>query len=104
MSCGFCRQTQADGFRKECPGLDYVDACPTGEVPKLSPVNREFVALFVRMLPGLSSSTGGYDYNAIKVVMDIHGVPVMARPEILDKVISVIMVMDAERQRRNERT
>jgi hypothetical protein len=53
------------------------------------------------MLPGLVGQ-GGYDYNAIQVILDSFGVEKDHRPNIVRKVVSLIDVIEKERKAREK--
>jgi len=44
----------------------------------------------------------GYDYSAIQVVMDIHGIPSSRRPAILKQITNIIGVINEEKRRRRQ--
>ncbi|MBW2341222.1 MAG: hypothetical protein JRF50_12915 [Deltaproteobacteria bacterium] len=91
MTCSVCRRAQEDGFRKfRCRGIETVEACHTGEVPKLIRENEPFWFLFQRMLPGLFDGYGGVNFTAIFQVLDLYKVPAGQRPIIHDKCLVVI--------------
>lgn len=52
------------------------------------------------MLPGLTRDSG-YDYGAIQVVFDMHGIDPARRPALLRQIVTLIEVLDkAKRERR----
>ncbi len=99
MTCELCRDEQEGGFRARCPGIELVDACPTGEVPKLSAENRRFWLLFERILPGLFDGWGGVNYSAIREVLDLYEVPAGERPIAFDKCLVVVEVIQEIREK-----
>ena len=100
MTCEFCRRTQDDGFRTEkCAGIDFVERCPRGEIPKLLLVNKDFTFLLFRILPGLIDGMGGFKYESIQVIMEEYDVPKGMRPIIFDKCIVVIAAIKEMRDK-----
>ena len=100
MSCTLCQWAQGDGFRTDkCLGIDKVEECPTGEMPKLSPKNRGFWFLFMKILPGLMDGYGAFKFEAIKFIMDEYQVDPGQRPIIHEKCL---VAMGAIREVRNE--
>ena len=81
--------------------MPKITECPEGKIPTLSAENSEIWALFRLMLPGLVHQ-GGYDYNAIQVILDIHGIPAGRRPGMISKIITLIGVVDKERANRDK--
>jgi hypothetical protein len=53
------------------------------------------------MLPGLVRQDG-YDYNAIKVVLDVYGVEQKGRPRIMTSINKLIDVINAEKRAREK--
>ena len=51
------------------------------------------------MLPGLVGK-GGYDYNAIQVVFDVHEIERGKRADMLNLITKLIDVVEAERRSR----
>ena len=99
-----CRRSQDDGFRDiKCRGIENVDECPTGEVARLSEENRKFWHLFIKMLPGLCTAEGGFDFRAIDFVFETYRVPEGQRFILLDRCIIVIDVIKEIRQRLREK-
>lgn len=52
------------------------------------------------MMPGLIRRDG-YDYTAIEVVLNAHGIEQARRPEMLGKVTRIIDTLEKERRKRN---
>lgn len=99
MTCGFCRRAQEDGFKEiDCKGIDAVDECPAGEVPKLSPSNLRAWFLISRILPGLFDGYGAANYEAIEAVFRIYQTPPGQRAVLLDKCIIVISAIQEARE------
>jgi len=99
MTCDFCRRTQEDGLKEiDCKGIDAVDECPAGEVPKLSPPNLRAWFLISRILPALMDGYGGVNYGTIEAVFRIYQVPSGQRPILLDKCIAVISAIREVRE------
>ena len=91
MTCGICRRSQEDGFRKfECDGIDAVETCQTGEVPKLMEENQAFWELFLKILPGLFDGYGAPRLESIVAVLDVFGVEHGQRPVLMDKCLALI--------------
>lgn len=91
MTCGICRRSQKDGFKKiKCDGIESVEKCPGGDIPKLSRENKKAWWLLNRMLPGFYSAQGGFDYSVISLVFNLYNVPAGQRPILYDKFIHVI--------------
>jgi hypothetical protein len=65
----------------------------------LIPDNFEIWNLFQMMIPGLVTQ-GGYDYNAIQVILDSHSIGQAERPQMLAQVIKLIDVIETERRER----
>ena len=104
MTCALCRRSQEDGFRKiRCKGIDHVDECPTGEVPKLLPGNRRFWEICRAALPGLFDGFGGVNYLAISYIMDLYGVPEGQRPIVHDKFLAVVKGIDEIKEQERKR-
>lgn len=99
MTCPLCQRTQADGFRAVCRGIDHVDECPTGEVPKLKENTRQFWWLFERILPGLCNPFGGFDFNAITSVCDTYAIEAGERPVIHELCLVVIEAIQDVREK-----
>ncbi|MFH2076785.1 MAG: hypothetical protein ABIJ57_15835 [Pseudomonadota bacterium] len=98
-----CRLVQQDRGGIKCKGLeDAGGECPEGKIPTLHPDNYEIWGLFQEMTWGLLR-TDGYDYGAIQVVFDIHGIPQARRPEMLNQIVRLIGVVDAERKARADK-
>lgn len=74
--------------------------CPEGKIPTLAPENMEVWSLFHLMMPGLIRRDG-YDYTAIEVVLNAHGIEQARRPEMLGKVTRIIDTLEKERRKRN---
>lgn len=82
-------------MRKErCEGIDTVDACLTGEVPKLSIDNIKFKSLLYRTLPGLFDGFGGVNFLSIDYVMNLCEVSPGQRPIVHDKILQVIAAIE----------
>jgi len=97
--CSICRSAQKDGWVAEkCQGIEYVDKCPRGNVPKLLDENREFWALFEKILPGLCNGKGGFDYRAIDIVFDSYRTPRAIRHIHFDKCLIVIEAIQKIRE------
>ena len=54
------------------------------------------------MLPGLIRHPGGYDYTAIQVIFDTHGIEQAKRPATMAEIVKLINVIDAERKAREK--
>lgn len=76
--------------------------CPEGKIPYLYPTNYETWLLFQQMLSGLIVPQGGYDFSAIKVIMDCNNIETSKRPELTGIIIKLIDVIEAERRARNK--
>jgi hypothetical protein len=77
--------------------LDSVGGiCPQGKIPVLMQENHETWGLFQEMFPGLIMQAG-YDYNAIKVVMDIHGLGQTRRAELMALCVKMIGIISKAR-------
>jgi hypothetical protein len=50
------------------------------------------------MLPGLINPMGGYDYNAIGVVFNVHDIEQDKRSVLLAQYVKVIEVIDKAKQ------
>lgn len=89
-----CIQGQKDGFKGElnCKGIQWENKCPTGDVPKLTGQNLNFLNIYFRIEPGLNLG-GRYDYNAIQIVFDNYQIPPSVRPVYFDKVLVVIQAI-----------
>ena len=100
-----CRRFQKDNQREtKCDGIDTVNKCPTGEVPKLSEENRKFKAFLFRMLPGLCDGFGGFNFMAIQYAMDVFGIARGQRPIVHDKMMQVIVAIeDIRKEKRKDR-
>lgn len=98
-----CRLVQQDQGGIKCEGLDKTEngVCPDGKIPTLSRDNYEIWELFSLMLPGLLRMEG-YDFNAIRIVFDVYGIEQKRRPEMLEQIIKIIGVIDAERRARRD--
>lgn len=69
-NCTLCRNSQKDGFTDvKCQGIEHVEICPVGKVPKLNDENREFQKIFEDIEPGMHNGMGGFDYFAIDMVL-----------------------------------
>jgi hypothetical protein len=55
------------------------------------------------MLPGLINPMGGYDYNAIRVVFDVHNIEQEKRPSLMAQYVKVIEVIDKARQEKAQK-
>jgi len=84
-------------MRVKCGGIDTVDICPTGEVPKLNENNKKFQRLLVRTLPGLFDGFGGVSFFAIDYVMELYSISTGQRPIIHDKFLQVIQAIQESR-------
>jgi len=94
MTCGICRRSQEDGFRKfQCEGIDVAETCQTGEVPKLIEENQGFWELFLKILPGLFDGYGAPRFESIVAVFDVFGVKPGQRPVLMDKCLALIHVI-----------
>lgn len=51
------------------------------------------------MLPGLVRGDGGYDYNAIEVVWNAHGIDQARRPDMLNGIVKLITVVHKAREK-----
>ena len=101
MTCGTCRRIQKDGLRaQQCPGIDAVKKCPTGEIPKLSADNRLFWHVFSRLLPGFTDGLGGFRYEAIPVILDTYNVPEGQRPIFMDRCTAVMAAIMENRKKK----
>jgi len=87
MTCEKCFDEQAGGYRPPCDGIESVDECPYGEVPKLSDENKKFWWLFERIQPGLYDGFGGINYAAITEAFRIYGVPASQRPVVFERCL-----------------
>lgn len=77
--------------------------CPENKIPSLAPQHHELWGLFQLMIPGLTRQSG-YDYGAILIVFDMHGIAQDRRPALLAQCVTLIGVLDearAERARRD---
>jgi len=84
-----------------CKGIRFTDSgiCPKNKIPTLSRDNYEIWGLFSLMLPGLMRMEG-YDYNAIKIVFDIHEIEQARRPQFFKSITSLIDIISAEHRAR----
>jgi len=55
------------------------------------------------MLPGLINPMGGYDYNEIRVVFDVHNIEQEKRPSLMAQYVKVIEVIDKARQEKAQK-
>ena len=95
MTCGICRRSQEDGFREfRCEGIDNVETCRTGEIPKLMPGNRAFAEFFNRVVYGLYDGWGALRVEVIETFLNIYGVPSGQRPVILDKCLALVIAIN----------
>ena len=85
-----------------CEGIEKVGECPDGKIPTLSRANYEAWSLFKEMLPGFVNPMGGYDYNAIEVVFNAHGIEQDKRSVLLAQYVKVIEVIDKVRQEKQK--
>ena len=97
MSCNTCQLAQGQGIREKCGGIDAVDECPTGEVPKLNERNKKFQRLLVRTLPGLFDGFGGVSFYTIDYIMNLYSIGKGQRPIIHDKFLQVIQAIQEQR-------
>lgn len=75
-----------------------VAACPTDEVPKLTPENRRFVESFMgRMMPGLSDGSGGFHITAIDSVIDRFHIPEGQAQVMYDRALVIIRAIQEVR-------
>ena len=96
MDCSLCRRAQDDEFKEvRCAGIDMVEECPEGRVPKLLPENLPAWQFFGRISPGLFNGWGGCDLGAIETGFRVYGVPPQARPHVMDKMLAIINAMRA---------
>lgn len=80
-----------------------ISACPTGEVPKLTPENRRFVdTLLPRIMPGLSDGAGGFHLEAIGTVLDRFGVPDGESQVLFDRGLMIIQALQEVRRIKKE--
>ncbi len=84
-----------------CEGIEKVGECPDGKVPTLAPENFEIWNLFQLMMPGLIRQDG-YDYTAIQVVFDVHGIEQARRPGLMVQITKLIDVIETERRKRTK--
>ena len=105
MECWLCIRSQQDGFYTAvtCKGVEHVNECPrpTDKIPKLSEDNRRFWILFQKILPGLNTGFGGFDYQAIESVFNILQVNCGQRPILLDRCLIVISVIQTIREKQD---
>jgi len=104
MTCGLCRKSRKDKLRDEndCPGIETVDECPTGEVGQLGPELAGFKFLLDRFLPLAFSGMGGVQPDAFRIVFDTWGVPAGQRPVLVDFLLVVVKAMrDAEKNKQD---
>jgi len=81
-----------------CPGIDFVERCPRGLVPKLDPGNEGFLELFLRLLPGLFDGYGAARYEAIDYIMRHYGIQKPMRPIFHDKCLVMIQAVGEIRE------
>lgn len=94
-------QKDQGGIR--CEGLDSAGGnCPDGKIPALLHENRETWRLFQEMLPGLVTQ-GGFDYSAIQIVFDAHGIKQERRSELMSTFVKMIGLIEKVRRERAKR-
>jgi len=98
-----CQRAQRDGFKPglHCRGIETVEKCPIGQVPKLSEGNQRFWHLFSRLLPGLFDGYGGISYSAIAFFIDLFKIEqkdVFFEKSII--IATTIRQIQEERQKR----
>ena len=101
MTCDLCRLVQADQGEIRCEGIEAVGECPEGKIPTLAEEHHEIWELFTLMLPGLVTE-GGYDYNAIAVILDGFAIAPHRRPRMLMQIKQLIGIVDTERRKRQQ--
>lgn len=94
FTCDICQQTQKDGFTKiKCAGIEHVEECRQPEknrVPKLDRRNIPLWNLFAfHIAPGLANGMGGYSYQAIEFIFNLHVDPDI-RGEAMDRILIII--------------
>ena len=102
MTCSTCLKAQKDGFFKyECDGIEHVEKCPRGMVPKLSYDNYCFWDFFHHFLIGLVPDEGAYNLSVLKDIMDVYDISRDQRPIFYD--LSLIVLLELEAVRKIER-
>lgn len=103
--CTVCLLAQRDGLQKkvQCDGIETVDACPLGDVPKLSARNSLFWRFYIRCAPGLYNGMGGFDYGAVVHCLALYAVPHGLREPLMEKVLAVIGALRAVQAREEEK-
>ncbi len=104
-TCGICRRSQRDFYKKHCPGIEVIDECPSKDestrVPKLAESNQGWWRLFRRMQPFLWDGFGGVRIEAVREVMTEFHVPTGQRPIIFDKcLVAIAAIRDVRHQDR----
>lgn len=104
MTCGICRRSQRDGFREvRCEGVETVETCPTGEIPKLLCGNERFSEALLRQIQVLRDGFGGVSAANLQALMDAYGVPVGQRPVCMEKAAAMIRGIDQVREEERDR-
>lgn len=87
-----CIRSQRDGFRKfNCPGIEQVKTCRTGDVPSpLTRENQRVFSFYTKVQAFLFNGMGGADLSAVSAAFDIHQVPPGQRPVVMDRLSIII--------------
>ena len=87
----------------QCDGIETVDICPIGKVPKLTEENERFRFLLFKALPVLCDGFGGFRHDAIDYVLNMYNVPEEQKPIIYDRFLLVIDAIEEARERERKK-
>ena len=93
-----------DGFCNFiCAGIETVNNCPIGNVPKLLVENEDFWQIFLKMLPGLIYDNGGVNYASAQIIIDALGIEKTSHAVIYDKInICAVAIREAQEREREK--
>ncbi len=72
-------------------------------MPKLSAENDRFYFILKRIFPGLHNGSGGFSYEAIKIVFDEYGLTGGKRQVLFDRTVVAVTAIQDHRQEKNEK-
>lgn len=109
MTCSTCSKAQKDGFSKiKCSGIDFVDKCQRGIIPKLHHDNAQFWDFFHHFLIGLIPEEGAYNLSVLKDIADVYNISKGQRAIFYDLSLIVLLAIEevrkAERQKSRQKT
>ena len=83
----------------QCRGIEYVDECPGGWIPKLNERNGDVWQFYRKVAPGLFRETG-YDFKAIELAFSVYDVSF--RDVYMDRLLLIIEAVDEVRRAQSQ--